>query len=101
MQRWRGTRPRPGWREWVEIVRLLKDPQAGTASRLAVLLAALYLVWPADLLPGLPPASWLDDATVLWLAYLFLRRQLERRRQGDRRGGRGPGRAGGPDPAGG
>lgn len=82
MERARGPRPRPGWREWLEIVRFLRDPRAGSGPRLVAMLAALYLIWPADLLPGVPPLSWLDDATVLWLAYVLLRRQLDRYRRG-------------------
>jgi len=47
------------------------------------LLAALYLLWPADLLPGLPPLSWLDDAAAVWIAYQVLRHQLQRARRRD------------------
>ncbi|HEY8552648.1 MAG TPA: hypothetical protein VIL40_04270 [Thermaerobacter sp.] len=77
----RERRPRPRWREWLEVIRFLRDPRAGAGPRLVVLLAALYLLWPADLLPGLPPLSWLDDATAVWIAYGLLRHQLERARR--------------------
>lgn len=79
---WR-RRPRPGWRDWLEVIRFLRDPRAGTGPRLVALLAALYLLWPADLLPGLPPLSWLDDAAAVWIAYQVLRHQMQRARRRD------------------
>ena len=87
-----GRRPRLGWRQWLEVYRFLGDPRSGPGPRLLALLAALYLIWPADLLPGLPPLAWLDDATVLWLVYHLLRRQLERQEPGRSGSGDRPGR---------
>ncbi|HEY8393698.1 MAG TPA: DUF1232 domain-containing protein [Thermaerobacter sp.] len=75
------------WRQLIDIIRFLRDPAAGPVPKWAALLALFYLLWPLDLLPGLPPFSWLDDATVLWLVYQFLSMQLEGYRQGA--GGRG------------
>ena len=89
---------RLSWRQFIDLVRFLRDPEAGAGAKAVALLAVVYLLWPLDLLPGLPPFSWLDDATVLWLAYQVLSLQLERYRRslagrGNRRGG--PGSRGG------
>lgn len=85
MVRWR----RLSWRQVLDLIRFLRDPEAGWAAKAVAWAAALYVLWPLDLLPGWPPVSWLDDATVLWLAYQVLSLQLERARA--RRGQRGDG----------
>ena len=56
------------------IVTLLRDPRTPKLPRLALALAAAYLIWPADLMPELliPLAGWLDDLTFLWLAVRWL-----------------------------
>ena len=56
------------------IIALLRDPRTPKLPRLALALAALYLIWPADLLPDvlLPVAGYLDDLTFLWLAVRWL-----------------------------
>lgn len=81
------------WRQLMDILRFLRDPAAGPLARWAAVIALLYLIWPLDLLPGLPPFSWLDDATVLWLVYQFLSAQVERYRSAA--GGPGGGSRGG------
>ncbi|PZN10485.1 MAG: hypothetical protein DIU69_07050, partial [Bacillota bacterium] len=68
------------WRQLMDILRFLRDPAAGPVARWAAVFALLYLIWPLDLLPGLPPFSWVDDVTVLWLVYQFLGALLERHR---------------------
>jgi len=80
------------WRQLMDILRFLRDPAAGPVARWAAVFALLYLIWPLDLLPGLPPFSWVDDVTVLWLVYQFLGALLERHRSvagGAGRGSRG------------
>jgi uncharacterized membrane protein YkvA (DUF1232 family) len=56
------------------IVALLKDPRTPKLPRLALALAAAYLIWPADLLPDIliPVAGYLDDLTFIWLAIRWL-----------------------------
>jgi len=72
------------WRQVLRAIRFAFSAEAGTWSKLLVLLTAAYVIWPLDLLPGLPPFSWLDDAVVLWLAYHaleYLMRQSRRHRR--------------------
>jgi uncharacterized membrane protein YkvA (DUF1232 family) len=49
------------------VVALLKDPRT---PKLLVLAAALYMLWPLDLVPDfmVPVAGFLDDAMVWWFA---------------------------------
>jgi len=56
------------------IVALLRDPRTPKLPRLALALAAAYLIWPADLMPEIlmPLAGYLDDLTFLWLAVRWL-----------------------------
>jgi uncharacterized membrane protein YkvA (DUF1232 family) len=56
------------------IVTLLRDPRTPKLPRLALALAAAYLIWPADLMPEvmIPVAGYLDDLTFLWLAVRWL-----------------------------
>jgi uncharacterized membrane protein YkvA (DUF1232 family) len=56
------------------IVTLLRDPRTPKLPRLALALAAAYLIWPADLMPEilLPLAGYLDDLTFIWLAVRWL-----------------------------
>ena len=56
------------------IVALLRDPRTPKLPRLALALAAAYLIWPADLLPDflIPVVGYLDDLTFIWLAVRWL-----------------------------
>ena len=56
------------------IVALLRDPRTPKLPRLALALAAAYLIWPADLVPDIlvPVAGYLDDLTFVWLAARWL-----------------------------
>jgi uncharacterized membrane protein YkvA (DUF1232 family) len=56
------------------IVALLRDPRTPKLPRLALALAAAYLIWPADLMPDFlfPVAGYLDDLTFIWLAVRWL-----------------------------
>jgi uncharacterized membrane protein YkvA (DUF1232 family) len=56
------------------IVALLRDPRTPKLPRLALALAAAYLIWPADLIPEfiVPVAGYLDDVTFVWLASRWL-----------------------------
>lgn len=46
-----------------------------------MLLAAAYVVWPADLIPDVPLIGWLDDLGVASLAAAWLGRVLGRYRE--------------------
>jgi len=56
------------------IYTLLRDPRTPKLPRLALMLAGLYLLWPADLLPDflIPVGGFLDDLTFIWLAARWL-----------------------------
>jgi uncharacterized membrane protein YkvA (DUF1232 family) len=67
------------WRDLVLriklIARLMRDQRVNFFLKLLPVASLVYLIWPADLLPGLalPVIGALDDAAVLWLgSYLFL-----------------------------
>jgi uncharacterized membrane protein YkvA (DUF1232 family) len=75
-----GSRPpkRGVWPRAVRTFSFILSPEAGPGPKALALIALLYLLWPLDLLPGLPPLSWLDDAAVAWLAYHYLGGLMER-----------------------
>lgn len=56
---------------------LLRNPAVPKLPRLAVLLALLYLLWPADVVPdfALPLVGYLDDAVLVWASLRWLLRQ--------------------------
>jgi uncharacterized membrane protein YkvA (DUF1232 family) len=53
---------------------LLLDPRTAKLPRAAVALAVVYLLWPLDLVPEavLPVLGWIDDVTLLWMAFRWL-----------------------------
>lgn len=56
------------------IVSLLRDPRTPKLPKVALALAAAYLIWPADLIPEIliPIGGYLDDLTFVWLALRWL-----------------------------
>lgn len=56
------------------VAALLADPKVAKLPRLAVLLAAVYLVSPVDLFPDflVPVVGYLDDLLVIWAAVKWL-----------------------------
>jgi uncharacterized membrane protein YkvA (DUF1232 family) len=54
------------------LVRYFRDPSASMFGKLFVLAAALYVVWPMDLIPDVPLIGWLDDLGVAGVAMAFL-----------------------------
>lgn len=58
------------------VLALLRDPRTPKLPKLAVGLAVLYLLWPADLLPAalLPVVGWIDDLVALWASLSWLLR---------------------------
>ena len=56
------------------IVALLRDPRTPKLPKVALALAAAYLIWPADLIPDflIPIGGYLDDLTFVWLALRWL-----------------------------
>jgi uncharacterized membrane protein YkvA (DUF1232 family) len=56
------------------VARLLADPHTPRLPRLAVLLAALYLLVPMDLLPEFvfPIVGYIDDLGLVWLSLRWL-----------------------------
>jgi uncharacterized membrane protein YkvA (DUF1232 family) len=66
----------PNWRQ---IVRYLLNPKTDLSSKVLVVLAIAYLLWPFELLPDiLPFLGWLDDFGLLGLVYWYVRRAAER-----------------------
>lgn len=56
------------------VTRLLADPRTPRLPRAAVLLSAIYLLVPIDLLPEwvFPIVGYLDDLVLLWLSLRWL-----------------------------
>jgi uncharacterized membrane protein YkvA (DUF1232 family) len=56
------------------VLQLLGDPRVPRLPRIAVVLAAIYLVSPVDFLPDWAPpvVGWLDDLTLVWLSIRWL-----------------------------
>ncbi len=59
--------------------RFLRDPASPKAAKAGVLLAALYVVVPTDLIPDIAPVlGWLDDLGMTAVALTFLASQAAR-----------------------
>lgn len=57
----------------------LRDPQVALWRKLSGLGAALYVVWPLDLIPDwIPILGWLDDLGVVGFVAWFLVRDIRR-----------------------
>jgi uncharacterized membrane protein YkvA (DUF1232 family) len=55
------------------IVRLMGDSRVNPLLKLLPLASLAYLIWPLDLIPGIPGVSALDDAAIISLgAYMFI-----------------------------
>ena len=54
----------------------LRAEDAPKSAKLVALVAAAYIVWPADLIPDIAPVlGWLDDVGMAGIALAFLARQ--------------------------
>jgi uncharacterized membrane protein YkvA (DUF1232 family) len=62
------------------VAQLLADPRTPKLPRAAVLLSALYLLIPIDILPEwvFPIAGYLDDLVLVWLSLRWLGRSASR-----------------------
>ncbi len=65
--------PKLGW--FRGLYRYYKDPSASPLGKLVVVLAAIYVVLPVDLIPDVPIVGWLDDMGVMGLAAAWLARK--------------------------
>lgn len=55
--------------------RYFRDPEASSLGKVFVAIAALYAVFPLDLIPDfVPVVGWLDDMGILSLAMFHLAR---------------------------
>jgi uncharacterized membrane protein YkvA (DUF1232 family) len=55
----------------------MRDPTRGIFSKLLVLAAIVYVVWPIDLLPdAVPVLGWLDDLGFATIAMGFVARAV-------------------------
>jgi uncharacterized membrane protein YkvA (DUF1232 family) len=56
------------------VASLMTDPRTPALPRIAVALAAIYLIWPVDLLPDFAPPliGYFDDLVTVWLALRWL-----------------------------
>jgi uncharacterized membrane protein YkvA (DUF1232 family) len=61
------------------LLRYLKDPKVAVWRKWSGLLAAIYVVWPIDLVPDvIPVVGWLDDLGVLALMAGWMVREVNR-----------------------
>jgi uncharacterized membrane protein YkvA (DUF1232 family) len=69
----------PTWGKLRAFWAMVRDPKAAWGSKLIALVALVYLVFPADILPDmLPLVGWLDDAGVIGLAVAKLTADLKK-----------------------
>jgi uncharacterized membrane protein YkvA (DUF1232 family) len=62
----------------------MRDPRKGIFSKLLVLGAILYVVWPVDLIPDVVPVvGWLDDLGFASIALGFLARAVGKYREAE------------------
>jgi uncharacterized membrane protein YkvA (DUF1232 family) len=59
------------------VLALLRDPRTPGLPKLAVALAAAYLLWPVDLVPDfiVPVFGFLDDLVLVWASLRWLLRR--------------------------
>ena len=59
------------------VLALLRDPRTPGLPKLAVALAAVYLLWPLDLVPDfiVPVVGFLDDLVIVWASLRWLVRR--------------------------
>lgn len=60
------------------LARYMMHPQVPAFSKLLVVLGALYLLSPLDLMPVFLPVGWLDDLGLLTALWLWLSREFNR-----------------------
>jgi uncharacterized membrane protein YkvA (DUF1232 family) len=67
-------------REEVErIARMVRNPKAPLAPKVVVALLALYIIWPADILPDIAPLfGWADDLGLFGLTWWWLHKEVDR-----------------------
>ena len=66
---------RPSANRFAALARYFRDPDANKWGKGLVLFAALYAVFPLDLIPDVVPfVGWLDDLGVMSLALYHLAR---------------------------
>lgn len=72
----------PLLRDFPAAARLLRDKEAPLWPKVLVVLAVVYVVWPADLVPDVVPVlSWVDDMGVVLVLRLLLHREIARYRE--------------------
>lgn len=55
------------------VLRFLRDRRAPLAPKLGLIFAALYVIWPLDLIPDVAPVvTWLDDLGVVAVATTWI-----------------------------
>ncbi len=54
------------------IYRYLTDKETDWKPKALTVLALLYTLWPADLIPDIPIFGWMDDIGILFLAGWYL-----------------------------
>lgn len=58
---------------------MMRDPQASLLSKAIVVIAALYVLHPMDIVPDIfIGMGWLDDIAVLALAWRYLSDKLQK-----------------------
>ncbi|MFO7255864.1 MULTISPECIES: YkvA family protein [Limnochorda] len=60
------------------LFRYMTHPQVPAGAKLLVILAALYLLSPVDLVPVFFPGGWLDDLGLLGILWFWLNQEFKR-----------------------
>ena len=74
----RRSRRFPPLAELVRVWRFIRRRDVGRLPRWLAVASLVYVLWPFDLLPGMPPLSWLDDAVVVAIVWHALHALTER-----------------------
>ncbi len=62
-----------------KVLAYIRDPTVPAWRKASGLLAALYIIWPIDLVPDvIPILGWLDDLGVLSVGAWFMIREIRR-----------------------
>jgi uncharacterized membrane protein YkvA (DUF1232 family) len=61
-----------------KVLAYIRDPTVSVWRKASGLVAALYIIWPLDLIPDVPILGWLDDLGVLSIWAGFMLREIYR-----------------------
>lgn len=64
------------------VLNYVRDPAVAVWRKAAGLAAAVYVVWPLDVIPDIPVVGWLDDIGVVSAFAMFMVREIHKHAAG-------------------